>query len=99
MKLKPFVLLLPTNPHAFSLSLSLIIFHDNKQYAAGFTKRSHSTKDLMQTFDEDYVSQNNRENTQSVLNNRVSMPTHVLSRVRNDSNANGFLEYIVLSGP
>ena len=39
----------------------------------------------MRTFDADYVSHNNHGKHAERSNNCVSMPTHVFSRVRNDS--------------
>ena len=55
---------------------------------AGFRKRSYRTKELMQTFDE---AQNNYRKHAQRSNNRVSMPTRVLGRVRNDSNVRRIL--------
>ena len=43
-------------------------------------------KELMQTFDADYIDQNNHRKHAKRLNNRVSMQTHRHNSIRNDSN-------------
>ncbi|KAI0216470.1 hypothetical protein LSAT2_031511 [Lamellibrachia satsuma] len=49
-------------------------------------KYSNCSKELMRTFDADYVNDNNHRKRAKRSNNRVSMTTGVLGRVRNDSN-------------